>query len=270
MRVSTYHKKQGDHVEIYQPIFHRTYDMVYAFSLFTFTPKSYVQVDMTKGGTGFDVKSKLPLDIENEDYDWSLYPDCDFSIVWFSTGCIRSCPFCIVRSKEGQIKSVKPKNLNPRGKYIKVMDNNFFANPNWREAIQQLKEWNQPVDFQGVDVRIINKEMCETLNSLKLKKQIKIAWDSPRDDIVPKIKEMLKYIKPWKIMCYVLIGYWSTPEEDLERIEKLKQLKIDPFVMPFNKKDDYQKKFARWVNHKAIFETTSWNNYGKERTRDSK
>jgi hypothetical protein len=68
---------------------------------------------MTKGGTGFDIKSKLPSEIENENYDWSLYPDCDFSIVWFSTGCIRNCPFCVVPRKEGIIKSVKPKNLNP-------------------------------------------------------------------------------------------------------------------------------------------------------------
>ena len=28
-------------------------------------------------------------------------------------------------------------------------------------------------------------------------------------------------------MCYVLIGYWSTKEEDLYRVEKLRELKIE-------------------------------------------
>jgi hypothetical protein len=52
-------------------------------------------------------------------------------------------------------------------------------------------------------------------------------------------------IKPSKIMCYVLIGYWSTPEEDLIRVEKLRELKIDSFVMPYDKTNEYQKKFSR-------------------------
>ena len=72
---------------------------------------------------------------------------------------------------------------------------------------------------------------------------------------------MIKHVKPYKIMCYVLIGYWSTPEQDLYRIEKLRELKIDPFVMPYNKSDPYQKRFARWVNHKAIFKTVKWIDY---------
>lgn len=42
---------------------------------------------------------------------------------------------------------------------------------------------------------------------------------------------------------------------------KLKELGVDPFVMPFNKKDPYQKKFARWVNMKAIFKTVKWGEY---------
>lgn len=258
MRVSSWHKKINDVVELYNPLFHKTYDKIYAFSLFNFTPKSYVSNDMITGGTGFSIKDRLPKEIEREEYDWSLYPNCDYSLTWFSTGCIRSCPFCVVREKEGQIKSVKPKNLNPNGEYIKVMDNNFFANPNWHQAIKQLQEWKQPVDFQGVDIRIMTKEMCQALNSLKHHKQIKIAWDNPKDNLIPKIKEMLKYIKSYKIMCYVLIGYWSTPEEDLYRIEELRKLRIDPFVMPFNKSDKYQQKFARWVNHKGIFYAVKW------------
>ena len=64
-----------------------------------------------------------------------------------------------------------------------------------------------------------------------------------------------------KISCYVLIGYWSTPEEDMMRIEKLRSLGINPFVMPYDKKEKYQKNFARWVNRKAVFKSTKWKDY---------
>jgi len=263
MQVSQYHKDNGDEVELYSPLFHDSYDKIYAFSIFQFTTKEYVREEMICGGTGFQISSKLPDEIQECDYDWSLYPKCDHSIIWFSRGCIRSCPFCVVPEKEGMIKPVKPKNLNPNGKYIKIHDNNFFANPNWKDAIKQLQDWNLPVEFEGgLDIRILTKEHIDALNSLKHEKLIKSAWDNPREDLSIYFKKAIDNgLKPYKLMCYVLIGYWSTPEEDLYRVEKLRELKIDSFVMPFNKKDKYQKDFARWVNHKAIFKTVKWEDY---------
>lgn len=32
---------------------------------------------------------------------------------------------------------------------------------------------------------------------------------------------------------------------------------------PVYKKDPYQKKFARWVNMKAVFKAVKWEDYGK-------
>lgn len=86
MQVSQYHKDHGDEVCIYSPLYHDSYDKVYAFSLFNFTPKDYIRKDMIIGGTGFDITSRLPKEIEDCSYDWSLYPNCDFSMIWFSRG----------------------------------------------------------------------------------------------------------------------------------------------------------------------------------------
>jgi hypothetical protein len=263
MRVSQYHKDLGDTVEQYNHLTPNSYDKVYAFSIFDFTDKSYIRPNMICGGSGFNLDTKLPVEIEKSGYDWSIYQNCDFSIIWFSHGCIRNCPFCVVQEKEGHIFSVDPKNLNPNGKYIKVMDNNFFANPNWRSAIKQLQEWKQPCDFQGVDARILNKEQCDALLSLKHYKQIHIAWDNPREKLIPKFKEIVKHIKPWRLMCYVLIGYWSSEKEDIYRIDELEKLGIDQFVMPYNPRDTYQQNFARYVNHKAIRKSVSWKDYKK-------
>jgi radical SAM superfamily enzyme YgiQ (UPF0313 family) len=262
MKISAYHKNIGDNVE-FATLGH--YDIVYASKLFDFSTldlNTFVTYDkILIGGSGYDLSIKLPQEIEVCDPDYSLYPNANFSIQFYSRGCIRKCPFCIVNKKEGLIQSVDKLKLNPNGKWIEVLDNNFFANPNWRDAIQDLNNTKQKVNLHGVDVRIINEEQAKALNSLKHHKQIHIAWDNPNDNILPKIETMLRWIKPYKIMCYVLIGYWSTQEEDLYRVMKLKELGIDPFVMAYNKKDKYQKRFARWCNHKAIFKSIEFKDY---------
>ena len=262
MKIASYHKGIGDNVEMATI---GKYDKLYISKLFKFSElnlNTLITANETIiGGSGYDLKIHLPNEIEVLDPDYSIYPMYDFSLQFYSRGCIRNCSFCIVRQKEGYIQSVKPMKLNPNGKRIEVLDNNFFANPEWKFAVEDLLSTKQTVNLHGVDVRIMNEEQAYWLNKLKHHKQIHIAWDFPNLDLTPKIKEMTKYIKPYKIMCYVLIGFNSTPEQDLYRIEKLREMKIDPFVMPYDKSDPYQKRFARWVNHKAVFKTVKWSEY---------
>ena len=244
MQISHYHKERGDQVEWYEESLWG-YDKVYCSSLFDFTDKSKVPPQAIRGGTGFDLTTKLPFDC---DLDYSLYPACDCSYLWFSRGCVNKCGFCVVPRKEGKIKVAEPKNLNPNGKWIQVQDNNFFGNPAWREAIEWLREAGQPVDFQGVDARLMTGEMCEALNSLNHEKQIKIAWDNPKLDLRPKLKNLTKYVKVYRLRCYVLIGYNSTLQEDIYRVRELQKLGIDIYIMCIDRTDKHQKKFQKWVN----------------------
>ncbi len=261
MQISAFHKNRGDTVEWWTPLEHRQFNVVYCSSLFDFTDKSGVPDDVICGGTGFDVTSRLSRVMEDCDLDYSIYPKCRTSYVWFSKGCNRNCPWCVVPEKEGKFHLVKRKSLNPKGHYITVMDNSFFSNPNWRDVISWLG--NMPVDIHGIDVRLLTEEMCNALNGLRRwkNKQFKIAWDDTDDDLTPKLKFILRFIKPYKLMCYVLIGYLSTEDEDLYRVETLRSLGIDPFVMPYDKSDLYQRSFARWVNDKAIFAKVKWQDY---------
>lgn len=261
MQISTYHKGRGDGVQWWSPLTGRQFDVVYCSSLFDFTNKSEVPKRAICGGTGFDVTSRLSQRIEACELDYSIYPRCKTSYIWFSRGCNRNCAWCVVRQKEGKFHQVKRKLLNPKGSYFTIMDNDFFANPDWENIILWLGQ--MPVDIQGIDVRGLTSDMCQALNGLRRwkNKQFKIAWDNPFEDLRDDIAGLLKYVKPYKIMCYVLIGHNSTPQHDLDRVECLRQFKIDPFVMPYNKKDPYQKRFARWVNHKAIFKTVKWEDY---------
>jgi hypothetical protein len=260
MQISQHHKQQGDIVEWAAPLEYDKYDKLFCSSLFDFTKKDQLPDRTITGGTGFDLTTKLPYDCQ---LDYSIYPKCKTSYVWFSRGCNRNCPWCVVPEKEGNIYAVRAKNLNPKGEYITVQDNNFFANPLWADACVCLAEIDQPVDFQGADVRRITTEQCKALSSFQHYKQIKIAWDNPKDEkeIIDGIIRMIKYIPSSKIMCYVLIGYYDDEDEDLYRVETLHSMGIDPFVMPYNKSDRYEKMFARWVNRKAIFKSVQWEDY---------
>lgn len=269
MKISAWHKQRGDSVEWADPMFGE-YDRVYMSKVFTFTEdnRDIWNCEVVKGGTGYDIASKLPEEIERVvDLDYSIYSQYAFSMQFFSRGCIRKCPFCLVRDKEGYIHSVEPSNLNPNGKWIEVLDNNFFANPEWRSAVEWLNVTKQPVNLHGVDVRIMNEEQCRALNSMKLHKGVHIAWDLPQYDLKPKLEEVVKWIKPYKLTCYVLVGFNSTMEQDLYRLRTLKELGITPFVQPYRDFENertpsmYEKDLARWANKMWLFKSFDFQDF---------
>lgn len=279
MKISSYHKLKGDNVDWYNHILdYEDTDILYISKIFSFTSDIIylpINAKTIKGGTGYDHTIKLPDEIENIiDLDYSLYPKCDYSILFTTRGCIRNCPFCIVPKKEGMIHNVQIVNLNPKGKYIELLDNNFFANKTWRENINELKRLNQPINFNsGIDLRLLNKEQCEALSKLKIK-GINCAFDNFEDKeiIMPKLKMLCEYIKPSKIRCYVLIGFKQKHlvEEDIKRVNMIWELGVYPFVMIYqdfnNSKDQRQKDckdFARWCNNRFIFKSCNWEDYRK-------
>ena len=147
-----------------------------------------------------------------------------------------------------------------------LLDNNLTALPEQFELIcKQLIKEKIKVDFsQGLDIRLITPEMASLLSKVKLWKQIHFAWDDIRiEKAVRRGIEILTKngVSKHKLMFYVLIGFNSTHEEDLYRVETLRGLGVDPFVMPYDKTNPYQKRFARWVNHKAIFKSVKWEDY---------
>lgn len=269
MKIAAWHKAHGDDIEMATPLFGQ-YDRVYKSKIFTFSPDTNEpwECEVIKGGTGYDITSRLPEEIESSTaMDYTIYPQYEFSVQFLSRGCIRRCPFCLVHDKEGYIHPVEPAQLNPRGKYIEVLDNNFFANPEWRAAVTYLLGTKQKVNLHGVDIRIMNEEQAYWLNKLPLQKPIHIAWDLPQIDLTDKLREVLKYIKAYKIYCYVLVGFNSTIEQDLYRLERLKELGILPFVQPYRDFNNertptqYEKDLARWANRAWLFKSMRFQDY---------
>ncbi len=279
MKLSAWHKQQGDSVEWYQPMFSGHMDLVYMSKIFTFTPDYpyYIDSDVViKGGTGYyypDGGETLQHEIEHIYPDYSLYPELtkDTAYGFLTRGCPRGCDFCIVGKKEGRC-SVKVADLSEfwnGQKNIKLCDPNMFACKDWRMLSEQLIESGAYVDFtQGCDIRIMTPEKIEYIKQMKIK-QIHFAWDryENKDKIIPKFQEF-KEITGWdkrKMSVYVLCNYNTSHEQDLERIYTLRDLGYWPYVMIYEKdklpKGHITRKLQRWVNSKPVFETVK--DFGK-------
>ena len=274
MRLSSWHKEQGDEVELYVPLLHESYDRVYASMIFDFSDRGYIQEGMILGGTGHDMKVKLPEGVDEVAPDYGLY-GYEHNIGFAMRGCRFKCGFCVVPRKEGgpqSVSSIRGLMTNPSGSnFLMLLDNDFFGNPNWQDCIDEIRDMDLRVNFsQGLNIRIISEKQAHALASVKFrdssnnKARVHFAWDQLKDERVIRrgIDRCVKAgIKPWQMQFYVLIGFDSTEEEDLHRVLTIKGLGADPYVMPFDKKDPYQRRFARWVNHRAIFNKVEWKNY---------
>lgn len=272
MKLSAWHKQQGDLVEWYEPMFSGHMDKVYMSKVFTFTPdyQYYIDADVVeKGGTGYfypDGGKPLPEEVEHIYPDYSLYPELtkDTAYGFLTRGCPRGCDFCIVAEKEGRC-SVKVADLSEfwRGqKNIVLLDPNMFACRDWKNLSQQLIDSKAWVDFsQGCDIRIMTEEKAEYIKQMKIK-QIHFAWDryEDKDMIIPKFKAF-KEITQWdkrKLAVYVLTNFNTTLEQDLDRIYTLRDLGYLPYVMIYEKEKLPPKhtlrRLQRWVNMRAVFE----------------
>ena len=78
-------KLRGDNVEWER--MGNKFDLIYASKIFNFTPGIKYKLncdEVIKGGTGYDIKGKLPEYIENDNADYSIYPNCDYSLQFLS------------------------------------------------------------------------------------------------------------------------------------------------------------------------------------------
>lgn len=287
MKLSAWHKRQGDSVEWYEPLIHgfpaEPLDKVYMSKVFGFTPDYPYFVNakaVEKGGSGyaihmedgFEVYDKendceLPYEIEHIYPDYSLYQEqCKDTAYGFLTrGCPRGCSFCHVAAKEGRCSN-KVADLEEfwRGqKNIVLCDPNLIACPDWKDLIQQLIDGRAKVNInQGIDIRVMTEDKAKMIKQLRVD-SVHFAWDRYEDKeiILPKFKAF-KEITGWnarKTSVYVLTNFDTTIEEDLERIYTLRDLGYDPYVMIYDKEhtkgSDTVRLLQRWVNNKKIFKT---------------
>ena len=279
MKISAWHKSQGDEVEWWFPMMH--YDKVYVSKVFG---DEYSQMDMTAisadeivfGGTGFaitvedgkevyhkDRDKDLPYEIEHIYPDYSLYPELtkDKAYGFLTRGCCNNCSFCIVSQKEGMC-SHKVADLSEwwRGqKEIILLDANILACKDRISLLQSLIDSGATVDFtQGLDARFITSEIAEMLGKIKTK-MYHFAFDFMKNEkqIVKGLKTFVDIVKPDERKCcvYVLTNYDTTFEQDYYRIKKLQELGLSPDVRIYRKNTapPITRDLQRWCNNRFIY-----------------
>lgn len=292
MRISTYHKLNGDSITLKkcgirlykQPkkkivIDAQGYDRVYASAIFNNTFR-WVEITNAKqldvGGSGVDLKKTLPEHISKCGCDYSIYPENDTSYGFISRGCIRNCNFCIVREKEGLLHQVAEPHDIIRHKKVKFLDNNFLALKNHKEILVDLIQMKETkIQFnQGLDIRLIDDENAELLSKLNYMGEYIFAFDNLNlfDVVNEKLAVLKKYIsKDWRIKFFL----YCHPDMDITndvyvRIMWCKEKKVLPYFMRDiscwdSKNAQTYNDFSAWCNQPGIFKTHDYETFCRKR-----
>lgn len=270
MRLSAWHKSCGDQVEWWNGFEH--YDRVYQSKVFTFTPDfdSVINADeIITGGTGYKDYGTLPPEVEAMPPDYSIYPQFKRGIGFLTRGCIRQCPWCLVPHKEGKIRPAADweEIRRPDSREIVFLDNNVLASDFGLEQIDRMGGKPTWVDFnQGLDARLIISETAKLLARLHWIRFIRMSCDT--NDMLPVVERAAAYLReagaaPSCFWAYVLV---RDVEDAHQRVMTLREMGIEPFAQPYWDYDGgepnlEQKAFARWVNHRAILHSCTWEDY---------
>lgn len=263
MRLSAWHKAQGDSAEVAFPLAADTYDRVYRSKQFAYTPDDMTPwpCEVIDGGTGYDLDARLTDEQDATYPDYDLYR-CTYALGRFTRGCPRGCPFCVVGKMDGtRVRQVADLSAFWRGQeYLRLIDDNLTAMPDlFLSVCSDLAEKRVRVKFESLDIRFMDTIAAAALARVRRWGRVHFAWDRMADEAA--IREGIANLAAggfplYAATFYVLIGYDTTPEEDTHRLETLDRLGVEVFVMPFDKSDPYQKRLARSVNRKEVWRTT--------------
>lgn len=307
MKLSAYYKSHGHNVSLKLDYNNMDqYDKVFISKVFTDTevPNDvFTLSNVEYGGTGFfyDKAPKLPEEIEHIKPDYDLYADwvadkltsggkrkdftyyLDYSIGFLTRGCFRGCSFCVNQNyKKCEAHSPVFEFMDERRPKLCFLDDNFFACPQWKELIADVKATGKRFQFkQGLDERLLTDEKIHELMSWNYDGDYIFAFDNIEDKplIVSKLKRIRELYPTTKkhFKFYVLCGYdrngkwdedfWRQDIADaFDRIKTLAQYGALPYIMRYEKcytsnYDGIYTTLAGWCNQPSIFHKFSYRDY---------
>lgn len=236
MKISGFHKAQGDQVELLTSFQVLGWDKIYLSKVFTDTevPGELLSApNVICGGTGFyyDKAPDLPYEIEHSFPDYHLYDAwvqskltaggkpkdyvyyTDYSIGFLTRGCFRKCEFCVNKKYDRCVPhSPLSEFLDPERKKICFLDDNFFACPKWETLIQDVIATGKRFQFkQGLDFRLLTDKKIHSLVTWKYATDFTFAFDhiADREVIERKLQRFRQMYPSFKknLRFFVLCGY---------------------------------------------------------------
>jgi len=273
MKLSAWHRRRGDEVFLNDGC--PNPDKVYISCVFSKNAPSALGLakmfscPVELGGYGVNGR-KLPDEVEHIMPDYDLY-GINYSMGFTSRGCIRNCPWCVVPKMEGQIRDHAPieEFLHPNHNRLILLDNNFQASPRWRENLRYLIDHGIRVNFnQGLDIRLVDEEFAGMLADTRYydwrfrNRRLHFAFDLPEieRDVIRGIEVLERAgIPRRRLIFYVLVGYNTTFQQDMRRVEVLRLQGVLPWIMVYNNRRDIPilRHFYRWVNWR-YWEVCDW------------
>lgn len=281
MKLSRWHKEHGDNVKMFDPMF-GSYDRVYMSKVFTHTPDYMYTInckEIFKGGTGYDVHSKLPYEIDHTQPDYSIYGNMVDHLTayeFLTRGCINKCPWCIVPKKEGLIQpymDVDEIAIEGRHNLI-LMDNNILACDYGLEQIEKIAAKGYRIDFnQAMDARLVTDEIAKLLAKVRWIYFIRFGCDTKGqiEACASAMEKINRYSdKPRRYLLYTMI--YGNIQECYERISFWQQPRFGGAVrcqsqpmLNFSKQHQdipqWQKDMAQWSNRKQLFFTIDFKDF---------
>ena len=277
MKISSWHKSQGDSVEWYNP-FDR-YDIVYMSKIFSFTPDYGQWITNTKhirkGGTGYDLHTTLPEEMEFVVPDYSLYPSIDKKTAYgfLTRGCPNKCKWCVVPRKEGNVKpymDVDDVAVDGRTNLI-LMDNNILACDYGLQQLRKIIEKGYRVDFnQALDARLVTDDIAMSLAKVRWLNHIRFGCDTPKQ--IGECERAMQMIDSYRVnpasyLMYTMIG--ENFDEAFHRLNHWRPFKrIRIVAQPFRDVDNprqvipqWQKDMAHWANRHKLFASCEFKDF---------
>lgn len=277
MKISAWHKTRGDNVEWYNP-FNR-YDKVYMAKVFSFT-EDYLQYItnadcVEKGGTGYDIRKVLPVEIDRMQPDYSIYPQIDSKTAYgfLTRGCPNRCKWCVVPKKEGKIApymDIEEIAIDGR-KNIILMNNNVLASDYGLQQIEKIVSMGVRVDFnQGLDARLVTNDIAQLLARVKWMKRIRFGCDTPGQiaecERATALIDKYGYKGEYFFYCILMDDF----KEAFSRVNhwRGKGGRFLPHCQPYRDLNNprqiipqWQKDLAAWADKKWIFKSCEFKDF---------
>jgi hypothetical protein len=174
----------------------------------------------------------------------------------------------VVPKKEGEISiEADIEEILQDKKRAILMDNNILASDYGISQLEKIAQIGCKIDFnQGLDAELITEEIARIISKIKWIKFIRLACDSLKaiKPLLNALKVLNEYgVSNYRIFVYMLV---KDVKEANEISMTLKPLRVVPFVQPYRdfnntNPSEEQKHFARYVNRKEIYHSTSWEEY---------
>lgn len=251
------------------------YDVVRASIIFK-RNKNMVEIkncdDVMFGGTGYDLTTKLPKEID--DLEYTSYCNDDERVEFITRGCNNNCWFCVVNQKEGplyQYRSIERILDHYNGRPIRFLDNNFLMWEGSQKTLKILADKKIKCYFdQGLDIRLINDENAKLLSLLTYgSPEYVFGFDNV--NIIPlankKLALMKKYIvKGWKFKFYIFTSASEPIRDVIIRVNWCKKNQVLPYIMRHedcyvSHLKNFYTDLAAWCNQPGIFKKMTFEDY---------